>query len=288
MLQDHTLRYHAATLALIDEELAFSAAAQKTLDQLERLHGITLPASVREWYSLDNAVAILAKYSNRDAPVQLTDLGGMQSYHDLQVRISGEFDIVATGYLPVLVENQAVCTWALDLTTEAEDPPVVLADYNVTPTTMWIPCTDTFSRFVYTRVWDAMGTFFTRFLQTSIATMPVTSNMLDCLEQQLTRGTTNMFMPEVQAHRFGRSSQGMLLLESVEGNTQPRTSLFAPQWLPHFDCHIWADSEEEMELLLQIVSECPILRDVQFEDPRMDPSIWKHDTSKYTRVNTPE
>lgn len=270
MTREHVLEYHAATLALIGREPVFSAEAQMTLDQMELRFGLKLPPSVREWYSLINAVATLAKYSNHDAPVQLADLGGMQSYHDLETRISGEFDVLATGYLPILVENQAVCTWAIDLTTEAEDPPVVLAGYDVMPTTIWLPCADTFSRFVYTRVWDAKGMYLSRFLQTSIATMPVTSSILDYLEQQLTRGTSNLFMPEVQAHRFGRSSQGMLLLESVEGDLQPRTSRFAPHWNPHFDCHIWADTAEEMEALLDIVSECPVLSEVGFEDPRID------------------
>ena len=61
MNQHMSFTYHQAPFDLIQKTPRISSQAIKTLDQLERVHTFMLPASVREWYSLEGAVAILLK-----------------------------------------------------------------------------------------------------------------------------------------------------------------------------------------------------------------------------------
>lgn len=279
MPQDQTLRYHAATLDLINEGPVFSDDAKTTLDQLERQRGFRLPASVREWYTLSDSVSILEKYSNEDYPTPLTDLGRTNRYWDKETARYYELDMVTTGYIPILVENQAVCTWAIDLTTGAEDPPVVLAEEAINPSTTWKPCTATFSEFIFTRVWDAKGMYFTRYWQMGDEEMPVTPDMLDFIGLRFAPGLTNRFFPEVRAHRFGRASQGMLLRELIVSDQELDGIVSAPRWQPWLGFHIWADSFDEMVPLLQMVRECPVLRDVTLLGPRIEPNVWKDDSN---------
>ena len=60
------LRFHQATFDLLGREPTVDSAAVALLDERERVLGIRLPTVVREWYSLEGAVEILATYSNMD------------------------------------------------------------------------------------------------------------------------------------------------------------------------------------------------------------------------------
>jgi len=64
-------RFHQAAISLLSTSAvvpAVSSSALRTLMSLERRLGILLPASLQEWYSLDNAIAVLKTFSNRRAP----------------------------------------------------------------------------------------------------------------------------------------------------------------------------------------------------------------------------
>lgn len=95
------LRYHQAAYVLLGQSPTVSQDAIILLEQQEKALGRELPASVREWYSLDGAVDILAEYSNQDHPISLSSLG------DLSGRISQE--ALAQNLLLVMHDNQSVC-----------------------------------------------------------------------------------------------------------------------------------------------------------------------------------
>jgi hypothetical protein len=97
--------------------------------------GVQLPPSVREWYSCQNAIRVLASHSNDDPPILLEkfELEQWSSYR----------------LLPFKHENQGVCVWAI-LLDESDDPPVyVNVDDNG-----WKLQASTFSDYVYCCIWD--------------------------------------------------------------------------------------------------------------------------------------
>jgi hypothetical protein len=105
-----TLRYHQAVFDLLGIPPVLSPSAIRLLEQRERACGTTFPPSIREWYSLEGAVDLLARYSNDDHPTPLAELGDPAE--------------VAQGYLGFEVENQAVVGWYVRLD-GSDDPPVL-------------------------------------------------------------------------------------------------------------------------------------------------------------------
>src|SRR5437868_1224777 len=57
------MSYHAATLRLLSSEPTCSPATRAAVQETERRLGLSLPPLVREWYSYENAIEILAEHS---------------------------------------------------------------------------------------------------------------------------------------------------------------------------------------------------------------------------------
>lgn len=230
--------YHQATLDLINEQLLVSEEAVGILDRLQRKRNLLLPASVRAWYSLQRAVVLLEKYSNADRAVHLEQLGGVDRYWS-----AGrwqEIDLVEKGLLPILVENQGVCTWAIQLN-GTDDPSVVVSFEDTMPFAKWEPYADTFSTFVYARVWDYQGLLSDYLL---FAAEPrLSSDDFQFLRARFTEGPQTYTYPTVFTYRFSRGSQRILLWE---GEDQTDWWLSAP-------------SEEELAQLTQAVWSCGAL-----------------------------
>jgi hypothetical protein len=146
------LKYHQAVFDLMGKKPRPSKTAVATLEKRERALGITLPASLKEFYSLSGAYEILAKYSNDDQTVPLEELGDAEH--------------VAHGVIKIADENQGVAAWYVRLD-GSEDPPVEVeceADRLERPKgvqeddwTFWDEAqfhreADRFSTFVYQRV----------------------------------------------------------------------------------------------------------------------------------------
>ena len=81
--------------------------------EAEKRLGFRLPASVRESYSIKDAIDILAKYSNQDPPILLKEFA-VTEWNSLRL-------------LPFKYENQGVCTWSVVLD-GSDDPPVYVAE----------------------------------------------------------------------------------------------------------------------------------------------------------------
>ena len=71
------VHFHAQTLKLLKVAPVISESAVVDLDSVETRIRRKLPASVREWYSLDGACNLLRQYSNDDRPLEVREFGYM-------------------------------------------------------------------------------------------------------------------------------------------------------------------------------------------------------------------
>ncbi len=120
------LQYHQESFALLGRKLP--SVRDVAAD---------LPASVAQWYALPDGLSLLGEYSNNDSPVAPEKF----EYHTARKRTMATF----------LYENQGVCCWAFDLM--GGDDPAVFVSVDCRPT-QWTRCCSSFSKFVYTRLFD--------------------------------------------------------------------------------------------------------------------------------------
>jgi hypothetical protein len=147
-----SLSYHQNTFDLLNRRLLVSPKFLRQIERREQKCGTRLPTSLRQWYSLGEAVAVLQQYSNDDHPVAL---GGILSDFVRAVRPQTP---ESQRYALLIKENQGCCYWFVHLN-GAEDPPVVIGDYRRefgerTRDVEASPCAATFSGFVFHWVWQ--------------------------------------------------------------------------------------------------------------------------------------
>lgn len=131
-----SLVYHQRTIDLLGITPKIDDGAVQALDQLEQQLKRRLPTSFREWYSLKNARVYIK--GNEDLVLHIQEL------------IDDEMNKQLEDQLFLIDENQSVCGWALQFN-DTDDPPIVISDDDYE---QWYPYIDTFSDFVYIRVWD--------------------------------------------------------------------------------------------------------------------------------------
>ena len=131
------MTFHATTFRLLGITPETSSQATTDLQSVEKTRRIQMPASVREWYQLQNAIRILADHSNDDPPIAIRDFA-VQEWRGQVL-------------LPIRHENQGVCTWAILL--DGSDDPPVYVDVD-TDGKEWCLLAPTFSRYVFSCVWD--------------------------------------------------------------------------------------------------------------------------------------
>ena len=141
------MRYHANTLTLLNVAPAVSRGAAADLDAGEARLGRQLPASVRDWYTLEGACGLLRQYSNDDWPLEIREFGLPRK--DTHGR--GPHDLLARGLVVFRYENQGVCVWAFGL--DGTDDPPVYVDFDSQFRT-WTKCAPTFSEHLYAWMWD--------------------------------------------------------------------------------------------------------------------------------------
>lgn len=127
--------FHSKTFKLQGVTPRLSQPAIAEIHECETRLGAQLPASVREWYSNENAIEILARHSNADPAIYVKDFKVEQS--DSKV------------LLPFKVENQSVCAWCIQLD-GSDDPPVLVK----VDDDDWKLQARSFSEHVYSCVWD--------------------------------------------------------------------------------------------------------------------------------------
>lgn len=108
-MSKHGAEVSSGPLRASGQEAAGFEAGGAVLKTRERALKFKLPASLKEFYSLQGACAILAKHSNEDPAQPIEELG--------------DADELAHGLLRIQTENQGVAAWFVRLD-GTDDPPV--------------------------------------------------------------------------------------------------------------------------------------------------------------------
>lgn len=230
--------FHQCTYDLLEVQPRRSEAAIELVSELDSRCGGRLPAAVKEWYSLDGAVNILAKKTS-DHLVPLEELGKV--FDDWYG--GGRRDFVAEGYLVIMTENQGVCNWAVPLNSEEEDPPV-LVEVESSPNVVWKPFADRFSIFVNTIVCDWIDS-----IHLCAQDTPLADKDLGFLREHFTEGYSTYNWPAKQSYRFRQQDQ-YILVWAGEDQT---------------DWHLAADSADSLYELVRTVWHCGSLSDSLYE-----------------------
>lgn len=143
-MNDHPspLRFHAHVFRLMGRAPRVSEAAARLIERREAETGLRFPASVREWYSLEGAVELLADNCEESDPVPLGQLGSPE-----EARL---------GWLHVMSDRDGVASWYVRLD-GSDDPPVDVCDDDARPPfdLTETPWSSTFSVYVYDLVSSA-------------------------------------------------------------------------------------------------------------------------------------
>lgn len=211
--------FHQSAFEVLGIEPQTSKETITALTKAERRLGLSLPASVREWYALDGAVSLLAKHSNADPPIAIPEFEREES--------------PLGPLLPIRRENQGVCRWAVRLD-GSEDPPVLV---DVDPgRTEWRPFAPTFSTYVLTCLWDYQRVFFRPKL-VQAQNGPISDQAIQTLASYFAEQPRTEGWPGHTQYRFEGAMQGILLW-SLGNQT---------------DWFVGADDEESLELVLRSV-----------------------------------
>jgi hypothetical protein len=226
------LRYHARTLRLLGITPRIAPTAVKEFDRVERRTGRTLPASVREWYSLKGACQLLRKYSNADPPLAISELGKPRT----DTNGGGPHDLLARDLLVFRYENQAVCVWAVRLD-GSDDPPVVV-DYDSQFQT-WLSCGATFSGHLFAWMWD-YALVLGQDLLIQAHNRPLSAQALAFLGRHFDVGPETHGWPGHTQYRFSKEDQRILIWASDD----------QADWL------LSADVGESLRQLVRTVWDC--------------------------------
>ncbi len=198
------MRFHAHTLKLLGLAPAISADAVRDLDAAEARMGHPLPASVREWYSLEGACGLLRRFSNQDPPVEV----GEFCVDERRARGQAKREVPDCDLVIFRCENQGVCLWAFALD-DADDPPVYVEDFNPQVTTL-IQCTRTFSEHIYAWMWDWASVLPSQLL-VQAQNAPLSQAAISFLEENFEVGPETYGWPGDRQLRFAREDQRLLI-----------------------------------------------------------------------------
>ncbi len=219
------LKYHQQTFDLLGLEPRSSQVAIALLFQTEQDCGFAFPPSVKEWYSLENAVDMLLANSNDDHFISVADLGRKNRV---------DSDWWSEGLLWFAAENQGVCYWAVKL--DGADDPGVLVKLDREPT--WQLCASHFSKFVWSLVFDwGEKNMYCLCAQAE----PLRVDDLSRLRSNFHEGPATFSWPGKENHRF--SDEGMrILIWSNPGQADWRLSAKTSESLFELTKRVWVCS----------------------------------------------
>ena len=184
--------FHAATYQLLEKRPQAGQQALDALQQAEQRLGMQLSASVREWFSLQNALEILNQHSNCDPAVAVS-----------------KWKIEPTDRGPLVqfkVENQGVCDW-LFLVDGSDDPPVYVRIDRGDEEEL-VECAQTFSAYILSCVWD-----FSYLIKHSVMANvdPIDQQTQATLRQQFSEQPPTYGWPGDVQNRFAGDGVSILL-----------------------------------------------------------------------------
>lgn len=226
------MRFHAKTLNLLNITPRISYIAVAQLDAVEARIGRKLPASVREWYSLEGACELLLRYSNDDPPLEINEFGQpCKDTHGV-----GPHDLLARDLVVFRYENQAVCVWAFGV--DGTDDPPVYVDVDSQFKT-WTKCAPSFSEHIHAWMWDH-AKVLTKDLLVQAQNKPLSTNALGFLRENLEIGPETYGWPGHTQYRFSNGDQRLLIWASEDQ---------ADWWMT-------ADRKESLKALIEKVRHC--------------------------------
>jgi hypothetical protein len=248
------LRFHQATMDLLGQVPAFSDVSRALLARQAQRCGLSFPAAMREWYAIEDAVALLGQYSNQDSAVPLEQLGE-------ELAKAGSFAGERSESSPVVViqeENQGNCRWGV-LLDGSEDPPVLAetstGDGDPVPPKVWQFYSEHFSTFVYTRVWDWSAPCWDRdACHLEARDQPLTPADLAYLQQQFTEAPRTYGWPATTIYRFAGDDVRLLIWDRDDPVTDAH-----PNRLQHAYWMLWATGPATLTRLVEQVQGCGTL-----------------------------
>lgn len=161
--------FHQRTLDYLNLLPVQNEETADSLRALELYVGVNLPPSVHEWFSYPNAAKLIRFNDDHVLDVDQFELKsnplfnhhpkwqqGVIKPSQMMFITSPDKTLIDENLLVVIVENQGVYEWAVDLN-GSDDPPVLMKQNE--PNQAWKPCSPTFSDFVFARAWDTRVMF---------------------------------------------------------------------------------------------------------------------------------
>ncbi len=198
------LHYHSEAIRLLG---IHAEVDPKNLDRIQRAEarlGVHLPESVREWYSLMDSVGTLEQWSGPGMAILLGRFSERPESEVVRPKA------ITHPLLPILLENQGVCRWAVALDGSTDPPVYVQVEDRNDPD--WALHAEDFSSFLLALFWDFReGKYHYSAQETSLS-----GEDLRSLEKSLEPGPPTYRWPARQNWRF-RHADAYLSLWHSEG-----------------------------------------------------------------------
>jgi hypothetical protein len=137
------LKYHQKSIELLGVTPRISQSQVTLFDSFEEKYRVEIPASLREWYSIENSINLSEKILRTHTSIELKNTPGIQAKCGYLINDSDPFLIA--------IENQAV--WFMAVKPDEGDNPPVYMRYNE-PDESWVLHANSFSDWINALSWD--------------------------------------------------------------------------------------------------------------------------------------
>jgi SMI1/KNR4 family protein SUKH-1 len=200
---------------LAGREPAKANGADEVVREVEHRIGMKLPSSFRQLLLFDSAMDLLRKHSGGDDPIDCSELGNRLERWDEWDACgpTGQYgyDPLSDKLLPFMIENQGVCTWAVEL--ENGDDPRVFIEVDAQGRPEWQLTATTFTDWLASRVKDHLLLESASF---AAQAPELDDDGMDLLRRRFQEGYATFAWPGRVNYRFS-NAHADLLLWSNEG-----------------------------------------------------------------------
>jgi hypothetical protein len=137
------LNYHQKSIELLGVTTRISQSQVTLIDSFEAKYRVKIPASLREWYSIENSVNLFEEILRPHTGIELKESPRIQANYGYLINDTDPFLIA--------IENQAV--WFMAIKSNEGDNPPVYMRYNE-PDESWVLHANSFSDWINALSWD--------------------------------------------------------------------------------------------------------------------------------------